>query len=307
MFSDSPYGILLGTFGSTLEQGDILGELTTFYAQPAYFGLEFKLGLNMSAADQASVQGEFKVNVTKYTAEEATEATVIIRSDSPRPLGTGIVATDLDDKFLVIGQGAAQVFSFRPVTQGWFDPSGLGALRRAGQIFSETPYGSLLGTMTGTLTSGFYLGDVASWNAQPADLGDELMVGLNMSDTDQAAMNGAIVVHVLRISNVVVSAVGDGELPGRDAIVAVDNYPNPFNPMTTVRFELAGEQRVRVSVVNLAGETVRSLSHATYSAGRHELTWDGRDDAGRGLASGTYLLRLETSSGTESRKLALVR
>ena len=105
----------------------------------------------------------------------------------------------------------------------------------------------------------------------------------------------------------VVSAAPGSEVPDRDAIVAVSNYPNPFNPMTTVRFELASQQRVHVSVHDAAGKRVRTLDMGTYNAGQHELTWDGRDEAGRGLASGTYLLRLETRDAVESRKLTLVQ
>ncbi len=307
IFGDGPYGILIGTFYSTLDSGDILGDLTTFSVPSAYLGQELQLGLNMSLSDQNSLEGAFRVHVTRFTAAEMTEATVVIGPDSPRPLGTGIMTTDTDQEFLVIGQGAARVITSRPITEGWFDASGLGAMRRAGQIFPDTPYGCLLGTLNGSISAGFNLGDVAAWGAQSADVGDELMVGLNMSASDQLAMEGEIVVHVLRIDHVVVSAVGDAETPDRDAIVAVDSYPNPFNPMTTVRFELSREQRVRVTVVNVAGEVVRSLAHATYSAGQHELAWDGRDDAGRSQASGTYLLRLETAGAAESRKLTLVR
>ena len=308
VFADSPYGIVIGTFGASIETGLVFGELATFVAQPAFYGDELKLGLNLSLSDQASLQGAFKVSVTRFAAEEATEAVVTITSDSTQPVGTGIVTNDTDDVFVVLGQGVARtIHSSRPLTQGWFDASGLGRLQRVGQVLDEMPYGSLLGTLNGQLGQGFYLGDFAAWDAQPADVGDELEVGLNMSADDLAFLQGEIKAHVLRIANVVVSSVPGGDVPDRDAIVAVSNYPNPFNPMTTVRFELASQQRVHVSVHDAAGKRVRTLDMGTYTAGQHELTWDGRDDAGRGLASGTYLLRLETRDAVESRKLTLVQ
>jgi len=308
VLDDGPYGALLGTFNPTIDNAQVLGDFATFDAQPAHIGNEFKLGLNLSLDDQAGLQGAFKVSVTRFTPEEATEAVVTITADSPRPLGTGIITNDTDDEFLVLGQGVARTFnSTRPLTQGWFDASGLGNLRRGGQLFSNMPYGCLLGTLNNQLEAGFYVGDLAAWNAQSVDIGNELKVGLNMSADDQAFLEGEIKAHVLRIAGVVVSSAPGGDVPDRDAIVAVSNYPNPFNPMTTVRFELASQQRVSVSVHNAAGQRVRTLDVGTYTAGQHELTWDGRDDAGRGLASGTYLLRLQTQDSVESHKLTLVQ
>lgn len=305
VFPDSPWGVLSGTFRSSLTDGFTLGELASFDAQPVDQGYELQLGLNIASDETGLVGGAFVVSVTRYSADEADEATVIIGPDSPRPLGTGITATGTSDKILVIGQGAARVIN-RPVTGGWFDASGLGRFSSNGQIFADTPYGALLGTFS-NLNSGFYVGDVASWNAQPGDLDDEFKVYLNMEADDQASMSGQIVAHVLRIRDVAVSAAPGGDVPARDAILAVDSYPNPFNPMTTVRFELASQQRARVAIVNVAGEVVRTLAHNTFTAGQHELAWDGRDDSGRSLASGTYLLRLQTDQEVQTRKLALVR
>lgn len=307
-FEDGPYGVLLGTFTSDLAGADILGRMATFYAPSSSFGDELELALNMEVGELARLEGAIHVHVTRYTASEATEATFIIDANSPLPLATGIEATDTGQLFMVVGQGAARVITFRPLTQGWFDASGLGRLRRAGQPMWDVPYGRLLGEMVGeTNNSTFSIGSLATWTTSTFDLGRELRLGLNMDADDLDGLDGQIVAHVLRIDDVVTTAAPGGEIPDTDAIVSVSNYPNPFNPMTTVSFGLASQQRVRVAIYNAAGELVRTLAHGTYGAGEHELTWDGRDDAGRGQASGTYLLRLETEAGAESRKLALVR
>jgi hypothetical protein len=306
-FEDGAFGVLLGTF-TNVSSADILGRMATFNPPSASFGDELKLALNMDPGDQARLEGAIHVHVTRYTASEATEATFIIDANSPLPLATGIEATDTGQLFMVVGQGAARVISSRPFTQGWFDASGLGRLRRVGQPLWDVPYGRLLGEMVGeTNNSLFSIGSLATWSTSTFDLGRELRLGLNMSGSDLDALDGQIVAHVLRIDDVVTTAAPGGDVPDRDAIVSVSNYPNPFNPMTTVSFGLASQQRVRVAIYNAAGELVRTLAHGTYGAGEHELTWDGRDDAGRGQASGTYLLRLETEAGAESRKLALVR
>ncbi len=83
--------------------------------------------------------------------------------------------------------------------------------------------------------------------------------------------------------------------------------PNPFNPETAIRFALPRRTRVRINIFNVAGGRVRDLAGGVYDAGPHLLRWDGRDDRGRGLASGAYFCRLEADGFTESRKLILLR
>jgi hypothetical protein len=79
-------------------------------------------------------------------------------------------------------------------------------------------------------------------------------------------------------------------------------YPNPFNPSTTLPFELAQTEHVRLSIYNVAGQRVDVLVDGMLEAGRHELNWT----AGR-LASGAYLAVLETSAGLSTQILQLVK
>jgi len=84
-------------------------------------------------------------------------------------------------------------------------------------------------------------------------------------------------------------------------------YPNPFNPQTSIAFELAAGGQVRLTIHDLGGRLVRTLAAGDFPAGRHESTWDGRDDAGRGLASGSYLARLVAGDRQQVTRLSLVR
>ena len=100
------------------------------------------------------------------------------------------------------------------------------------------------------------------------------------------------------------SAVPDS----RSGLVALHPAsPNPFNPRTTVSFELADAGRVSLSVYDLSGRLVRTLLDEWSPAGSRSLTWDGTGNTGQAMATGTYLLRLETWTGAASRKLMLVR
>jgi len=84
-------------------------------------------------------------------------------------------------------------------------------------------------------------------------------------------------------------------------------HPNPFNPSTTIVFSLEQSQRATVSVHDLAGRTVKTLTDAVQPAGRHSVTWDGTDDTGRPLASGTYLCRLRAGGQSQTRSMVLVK
>ena len=85
------------------------------------------------------------------------------------------------------------------------------------------------------------------------------------------------------------------------------NVPNPFNPETTIRFNLPLSQPIRLTIFDLAGQTVDILAQTDYPSGYHTLTWDGRDDDGRAVASGVYLYRLQTPFAALTRKLLLLR
>jgi hypothetical protein len=87
----------------------------------------------------------------------------------------------------------------------------------------------------------------------------------------------------------------------------VENYPNPFNPTTQIRFSLPAATRVEGIIYNIAGQAMRHLVDREFSTGQHTLSWDGRDDFGKTVASGTYFLLLKTSSQHFTRKLLLLR
>ncbi|MBT4499542.1 MAG: T9SS type A sorting domain-containing protein [Gemmatimonadetes bacterium] len=70
-------------------------------------------------------------------------------------------------------------------------------------------------------------------------------------------------------------------------------YPNPFNSEVVVRYTLPEESEVELVVYNALGQVVRRLVEGYRGIGHHRVVWDGRDDAGRGLASGMYVVRMQ--------------
>ena len=84
------------------------------------------------------------------------------------------------------------------------------------------------------------------------------------------------------------------------------NYPNPFAPSTTVRFGLPAPVNLTLTVYNSLGQEVRTLASGKYASGKHEITWDGRDDNGKKLASGVYLLAMRAGEAVLTRKIILM-
>lgn len=79
------------------------------------------------------------------------------------------------------------------------------------------------------------------------------------------------------------------------------NHPNPFNPTTTIRFQLATAARVSLSIYDVRGARVRQLLSEQRPGGEYEVLWNGTDDSGRAVASGVYLARLQVHSSAETQ------
>jgi hypothetical protein len=85
------------------------------------------------------------------------------------------------------------------------------------------------------------------------------------------------------------------------------NYPNPFNPSTTIAFDLPRAAQVRLSLFDALGREVRLLLEGAYPAGRQTVRWDGRDQSGREVASGIYLLRMAVRGPDGAREFTATR
>ena len=85
------------------------------------------------------------------------------------------------------------------------------------------------------------------------------------------------------------------------------NYPNPFNPTTTIPLAVpAGAKNVDLTIYNVLGQPLRRVWTGPLSAGEHRLTWDGRDAQGRPVAAGVYVYRLQVDDQTHARKMVKI-
>ena len=85
------------------------------------------------------------------------------------------------------------------------------------------------------------------------------------------------------------------------------NVPNPFNPVTTIRFDLPVGEHVKISIFNLKGELVATILNRHMTSGRKEIVWNAKDNGGSLVASGMYFYRLIAGDFTETRKMILLR
>jgi hypothetical protein len=86
-----------------------------------------------------------------------------------------------------------------------------------------------------------------------------------------------------------------------------NNYPNPFNPSTTIYFYLHENTHARLDIFNIRGQSVKTLVDAMLIQGKHFVEWDGVDNTGNHVGSGLYLYRLETESHIETRRMILLK
>jgi len=85
------------------------------------------------------------------------------------------------------------------------------------------------------------------------------------------------------------------------------NYPNPFNPETTINFSLKESGKVRINIYNLKGQLVKQLIDTELPSGKHQIVWNGKDNQGRNVGSGIYLYRMEAKGYTNTKKMMLMK
>jgi hypothetical protein len=139
----------------------------------------------------------------------------------------------------------------------------------------------------------------------PANQGMALWPSLGALRNDMGAFGGP---HRAVLGSVPTAIEGDE--PGVSlprAMALGQNFPNPFNPSTTISYSLAREADVALTIYSLRGKEMRTLVRGRMQAGLHTIHWDGRDREGRPAGSGIYLYRLTAGDDVLTRKMLLVK
>jgi hypothetical protein len=101
------------------------------------------------------------------------------------------------------------------------------------------------------------------------------------------------------------SDVTDAKTPSAYALA--QNFPNPFNPSTTIRFDMREKGFMTLKIYNVAGQLVRTLVEGVKDAGSYNVAWDGMNDRGGSVASGIYFYKMETKDFSQTKKMVMLR
>lgn len=92
-----------------------------------------------------------------------------------------------------------------------------------------------------------------------------------------------------------------------DRFTLGQNFPNPFNPTTEIRYRMTETSELELSVYNVVGQKVRTLARGIFPAGERSVIWDGKDERGTPLPSGVYFYRLVSGKLAQTRKMILIK
>ncbi len=148
---------------------------------------------------------------------------------------------------------------------------------------------------------------------------DGVAAGWWIGEADQAAFNAGILVHtnnglrprtasIFDAQELVNSLESDGNIQITDKFELKPNYPNPFNPSTTINFSLSSAEFVTLKVYNIVGKEVITLVSDQLAAGSYNYNWDARDNNGKTLSSGVYMYQLTAGNNVSmSQKMILMK
>jgi hypothetical protein len=133
-----------------------------------------------------------------------------------------------------------------------------------------------------------------------------------MGEEDVASLTSA----VMELFGEPVGVGGEEESGIPRSYTLSQNYPNPFNPVTTIAFEIPGDEgsqadlekvETALSIFDVRGRRVAVLLEERLSPGRYRITWDGRDSRGKEVSSGIYFYRIDSGAFSSTRKMMLVK
>lgn len=165
-------------------------------------------------------------------------------------------------------------------------------------LLTDIPTFAQISNPTGTIASGG--GHATDGHIVTRGIIAQTAVGIA---TDGSLEQRAGFLRILAVATDIFS----GTDPRPYSFVLKQNYPNPFNPSTAIAYETVFPAWVRVTVYNMLGQIVDVLVDGMQLPGRHKILWQGTDRAGRPVASGIYVYRIDTGRMTATRKMLLLR
>lgn len=181
---------------------------------------------------------------------------------------------------------------------------------------SNSGTASMLGNMS--ITSPFSLGE-PTMPAQSLDYvlgsGEPMTFNVNFAPTQQMEYSGELTItsdDPFALSTIIplhgVGGIVDNEDPINPVITALHgNYPNPFNPSTSISYSVRENMPVQLVIYNMLGQKVKTLVDGPVEPGSHSISWNGRDNNNRPVASGVYFFKMHAGKYTSTKKMILMK
>jgi len=99
--------------------------------------------------------------------------------------------------------------------------------------------------------------------------------------------------------------IEDDQIINSDHLCLLNNYPNPFNPETTIKFSVKESETAKLSIYNMKGQNVKS--YPVFNSGNHSALWDGLDNYGNKISSGVYLYKVQSGSTMQVRRMLMLK
>jgi hypothetical protein len=142
---------------------------------------------------------------------------------------------------------------------------------------------------------------------------DDNMWGIQCTDGTLTNLGGSVLYAALNIAWCAgTPQVGDIVVNTDDPVITpvkiqLTNYPNPFNPNTTIAYNVTKQGQISLTIYNIKGQKVRNLVNETKPVGNYQVNWDGTSDNGKKVVSGVYFYHLESSGVSVTRKMVMLK
>jgi hypothetical protein len=215
------------------------------------------------------------------------------------PIDTVVVGGSPGD-IAITNAGVGYVSDFGSQTNGWlyaYDTSNLAIINDANDAILVGA--GVTGIYYDAQSDGLYVPNMSDDTVQLLDAGDGAV--LHTYDVGDGPLDVTIIGQ-RQPSGVT------GQRVSRPASFRLgQNFPNPFNPKTTIEFTLLQPQFVAIRIFNLQGQLIRTLRNEFYQIGSHRVGWDGRDDDGGPVSSASYIYEMRVDGQKASRLLTLLK
>ncbi|MEL6820131.1 MAG: T9SS type A sorting domain-containing protein [Calditrichota bacterium] len=236
---------------------------------------------------------------------------------------SGMGSVVFNDEVYIIGYRNAGFYKYTPLTDSWtrladppYQVAGSAVQLYRGKMFcvGGSPNGGpgLNNHLYRSVISYDFASD--SWEVEPLGISDGRIFMASVVYDDEIYVFGGFDSLSLAVQTVeklqprvVVGIENDLNVTIPQKLELQTNYPNPFNPSTTIRFGLPAAADARLEIYNMLGQRVRVLVNAPLRGGWHSYVWDSRSDRGTKVASGIYLYRLTTKNKVVTKKLMLLK